>query len=401
MMYAVMLVTLIALLTGNFISLSQTQRELQQRDFQQSRLIKNLESALQIAQTLPIEKEAIIFDLFGNGNDSIKIEQSNWGLFPRTKISAWIHTGKYVDSLSKHFLMGVPLQNEFASAIYLCDGLGSLSVCGNTLIKGKAYLPKGGVKAGIIANRYFERDNFIDGTIAISQSNLPGLSYELLQQLRPIIELAGNGEYQDTLIHSFAHSAMVIKGKSFYLDKVFWRGNIVLIAEDSVWISSNANIKDILIFSPKIRFRSDFSGNLQAFASEEIIVEQKVFLAYPSVLALLENSDVKTKIVVDTLSQIDGLILAQNNKQTKEKPSVRLAPKSLLRGQVYVEGFLEANGAIYGNASCEKFVLKLSAYTENFLLDAIFDFTKLPSIYLQPPILKNSKNKFQIIQYLQ
>lgn len=200
---------------------------------------------------------------------------------------------------------------------------------------------------------------------------------------------------------SFAQLTHVIRGTHLRIPAVAWSGNMVLIADSSITFSAQARCKNIVAFAPQITIESGFDGNLQAFASTYFNIKPDVFLRYPSVVALLENTHQQAVLQIDSFAQIDGLVWAHNNTNKLAVPSVVLAPKSVVRGQVFVEGALQMQGIVFGNVSCELFQLKLPAVNHSgILLDATLDYHKLPPFYLSPPFVNVFTQQPNIVSYL-
>ena len=150
MLYAILISLLIAMIAGALIALSFSQRTLQERALWRERLIRNADSGLQLLLGLDnLPSKAV--DLYGKKQDSVLLSKKAWGLF-EVASSQSFH-GK--DSISTSAMIGLKPYGKHQSALYLADGNTPLALCGETEIRGKAFLPRAGVKRGRVAGQYY------------------------------------------------------------------------------------------------------------------------------------------------------------------------------------------------------------------------------------------------------
>jgi hypothetical protein len=145
-------------------------------------------------------------------------------------------------------------------------------------------------------------------------------------------------------------------------------------------------VSNALFYAPKIIIEDGFTGNLQAFASDTLIVGKKCKFDFPSVLAVYRT---KTSGKIIRLSMGEevtcmGILLAvQEGKDPDKRMDVILSKADLVCGQVYSQGTLELQGTVFGSVYTSKFIVHTpSSLYENHLLNAQINVSKLPDEYV-------------------
>ena len=164
-------------------------------------------------------------------------------------------------------------------------------------------------------------------------------------------------------------------------------GNIIVNAASEIIVLGNSRLEDVLLFAPKITFKSGFSGSVQAFAYNELVVENNCELLYPSVLGLLqtEKSREGVSLHINSNSYVKGLVFAIQTTYFRHQPFTFLDAFSTVEGTVYADGQLELRGSVHGNVYCEMFLLRLAGgVNQNYLLNAVIDQSKLSPAFVSP-----------------
>ncbi len=302
--------------------------------------------------------------------------------------------------------------NDRLTALYLADQDKPLSLCGNTLIKGTCYLPKAGVKRAYIEGQSFSGDKLIDGPVKESQREIPEINKELIKSITSFAQKAvsdipastGEEAGQDSIINSFENNTIcIVSTGPLRIDRKVYHGNIALISRKSIKISAGADLKDIILFAPRIEIEENFSGNLQAFATDTLIVGKKCKLAYPSVMGLIsKNKTGSPMLLVGEETEIAGAVFAiqEEKKDIPVLVKVILEKNAKLTGQLYTDGVLDLKGIVYGTVLCSRFILSTpSSVYENHLLNAIIDNSKLSPYYAGIQLTKNVSVK-KIVKWL-
>lgn len=400
MLYAILISLLVAIIAGALVSLSFSQRMLQERAFLQERLIRNAASGIQLLLSLE-EPPINPIDLFDNQRDSLKLEKIPWGLFELGRSTAF--HGQ--DSFIKVVFLGWVPQTEQRAALYLADGNSPLAVCGSTEIIGDAYLPRAGVKRGHIPNANYQGTKMVYGEIKISKINLPAFNEKKLTALKnmPTDLLANTSLEGDTIVGSFAEAPKIIKGGLLRVDNIVLKGHLILIAEQAISFGANAVVEDILVFAPQIIFEEGFVGQLQAVAGDSLYVAPNCRFLYPTTLGVLRSSDNQTAayLHIDSLAEVKGLVWLKDLAGGRQKAQARIASSTFIEGEVYVDGFLDFQGVVYGRVACRKFSLRTAASVyENHLLNCKIDIHKRHKAFLLPDFWAIERPKKAIVKLL-
>jgi hypothetical protein len=176
------------------------------------------------------------------------------------------------------------------------------------------------------------------------------------------------------------------------------KGNIIIHSFDSIFISSECKLENVILISPKVRFEKGFSGSVQVIAHEQIICEEDVRLTYPSTLVLNEtkmNLDkANSGIVLKENVQVRGGILLLSQSSNFRKPiRLNIDSKSLVAGLIYNQGETEIKGKVIGHLYTASFNLKAGGGEySNHLLDVLISSDKLPKGFIIPDWLDEEKS---------
>lgn len=391
------------LLCSALISVNYYRNLLFRKHQVQNQLMANAASALEILKSdidLPMDI-AISDDLYGYGQDSIFLRK--WGLFDIGIVEAFrghhyqrlaAMSGAYTDSVSQFTL-------------YLTDENQPLLLAGNTHIKGKCALPVAGIRTVNIEGKGFS-GQVPDGTHILKSNKrlpiypvLPALSTHFWEKkeasvfqnpvVRPISELPS------LLNHSFFDPVRIFTSAESYELKGSLAGNILLHSDRTIVISASARLKNVIIAARKVIIREGFRGQLQIFAQDTLIMEQDVFLRYPSTLCI---QPIQAGLMeIGPFSTIEG-VLATNSKVDNTylgEPKLFVHENAQVWGQVYCNGLAEWRGKLSGSLMCRRFsLLTPSAFYENHLLDADLNVDRRPVSFLTSPSLSSEKRNVLI-----
>lgn len=383
--YALFLSLLIAMISGLLIGLSYLQRLQQIDQVEQERAMKNVKSAISLLRqdTRPMASQQI--DLYGDGLDSARLCRYPWGLFTLAHASSHYQR----DTFSKAFFLGEAQQESLQSALYLVDHNAPLAVVGKTEVRGQVYLPKAGVKRGYIKGIGYTGTELIYGKVEKSTKNLPAIEAERMEQLLPYFNQRGQAEIPEMGIRqSFFDSTHYLSGDHLILEDLQLHGNIIIVAQSSIYVGADADLENVLLFAPEISIAPGFNGRLQAFASDKITLGAAAVLDYPSVLGLVlqESSEQQKVLILQEAAEVHGLVFIHQKTNNRHQPLLSIGKKCHLEGQVWVDGYVDINGGtLYGNMTCKSFWLATgsSTYT-NHIMDAVIDREKMQAAYVSP-----------------
>jgi len=357
------------------------------------------------------EKKTI--DLYGNKTDSVELERNYWGAFDL--VTATAIQKDYRFSLCA--LTGLKSVSDSGSmAIYLSDLNNPLKIAGETIIKGDCYLPEGTIKAGNINGESFIGDKLVDGKIKKSSSqgidfNRDFMDYLIKQFTLDTMKVNSDSvinidqfPLKDSVINNFTNRSITLYSKGeIILSNVYMCGKIKILSEMGVIIKSSSQLKNVIVFAPDIDIEDNFSGTLQAFATDSISVGEKCNLLYPSVLGVVRtvaskaNSSIKINEDTNFAGEIFGI---QETSDLAKHVFISLSENTKVIGRVYSCDLLEAKGKVYGSILCTKIIYSNSSSVyENHLYKTVIDVTKLPDAFVGTAVLK-FKTKKGIVKWL-
>jgi cytoskeletal protein CcmA (bactofilin family) len=406
--YAIIISLIIAIVSSSLILFAYLTK-IQFENFEiNQQLNLNADSGLNLLlskQSLVELNQQKTIDLFNSGTDNVILNRKSWGayeiliakaVFKNTEVTRIALAGFYPDSAHSY-------------SLYLSDEDKPLALCGNTLIKGRAYLPKAGVKRAYIEGQSFTGNTLIDGQIKQSEKILPKFNKDLVDNIKTVFlkkSITANDSIisiqrdlsGDTLINNFQNKTLVLINSGLMrISAGTYSGNIVIISDKQITISSNAVLKDLMIFAPKIIIENEFRGNMQAFAYDSIIINKNVTLTYPSVLGLLKDdkSTNTSAIILNENDSIAGNVFVYKNEaDVLKQAGLIIREKAIVFGQVYSNGYVDIKGTIIGSLMCNKIILNTSSSVyENHLLNAVIDASKRSKYYVGINLVEESAIK--------
>ncbi|SEN74364.1 hypothetical protein SAMN05216436_1217 [bacterium A37T11] len=370
------------------------------------RLENNVTSGLNLllADAFIPEGSRLAMSLYGDTvpGDSVWLEKRPWGIFQLGLVA----TFEQGDTLRQAGLMGVKAEPNECYALYLANEDRPVSLSGRTVINGDAYLPPAGVRIAYIEGTAYEGGKPVQGTTHDSEASLPPLQPDIITHLLHDLEIVPDSlelislpPPGDSLLRSFVPPALLLSlTDSVYMSGMALRGNLIVHSTAPVTIAADANLEDILVFAPVIRVEDGFSGRLQLFASDTLIVGRECRLDYPSALGLLNIDTAKVVntiqplLRVDSASIVKGTVFTYAPGRDQDMAILKIAQDALVYGQVYADGWLELKGTVQGSTACRRFILQTpSSLYENFVLNAVMDFKARSPFYAGSRLLGNAR----------
>ena len=336
-------------------------------------------------------------DLFGEGRDSVRFTAKAWGIFDWLRIEAY--DGRFVRS--KDVIIGYQTQDRSSIALYVSNNSpNSITLVGDARIYGNAWVPQGGIKAGYFDREGYSGTRLIDGEIHASENRLLLFGNDVVIKIQKMIQLLGSvnqgfgRSIPESLSNSFSNSCLTyFSDKSIFVSSHL-DGNILIISQSDIIVNYSADLDNVILVAPAIRFSSGFKGCLQAFATREIVLEEGVVLKYPS--ALVVDSERGGKVDILENCQVNGLILSSCESDTEGL--TRIAKSSVVNGQVITTGKCSHQGVINGQLFCKSLVIiDGSGEHLNFLKDGVVNRFGLSGQYLFLGILKEEKERPRVL----
>jgi len=406
LLITVILSLVVGLTCGLLILLAYNNLRLRTDLRTEEKLSRNLNSCLSLVLkddpvTGSAQQKAI--DLFGQGDDSAYIREEAWGVYQVAAVE--VRDGGRVRQ--KNFFFGSLLPANMDGCLYLAEHQRSLSIVGSTLLTGKAYLPKGGIKPGYIDQRGYDHTTLVNGDIERSGESLPTLNTGVIQYYAglPAQDTAhGAGDmlpavletsFHDSLRTIWGRGALTLSGSSL-------KGHILIVSDSLIDVNGDAHLENVLLSAPVIRFRSGFSGRVQAFGSDSVVTEDNCSFYYPSALVLSKRTgDTRQpRLIVGGNNLLEGLALSWCADGDKNKTYAEVKSGATIQGVLYVNGYLSLRGSVLGATLTDYFIYKSPAVIyENYLTDAILDRGGLAGWYAGAVIFSGKKNN-RILQWV-
>lgn len=344
------------------------------------------------------EKEWVGLDLFGKEEDSLRIRKEAWGVFQILQVEAY--KGERIHR--KAGMVGVQLQPS-KPALYLEDQRRPMSIAGDAKITGNAYLPKAGIKADYVNRKGYSRDKLVYGEIFESQPELPAPGAAFLTHLQTLLE-SGSGSAAPAGGNTPQSSFFMEEAGLIYRDEaIVWKdslvGKIMLKSGVEIVVEASAYLKDVILCAPKITFRAGFKGQLQAFASDTLLLEEGVTLKYPSAVGVIARGE-RSLLQCAPSAALSGLLFQYGNRQAQSFHLLRLEEQATVSGEVWSNGYVEQQGEINGTLACRKFYLQTPATIyENYLFNGKIDRTALAAYFAGSGLI-NGEGKRCVIKWL-
>ncbi len=395
--YAIVLSLIIAIVSSSLILFAYL-THIQFETFEiNQRLHLNADSGLNLllSQQSIIElNEKKSIDLYDEGMDSVELTRKLWGAYELAISKAVFRNTSVIRTAQ----VGNSQQSDKSYSVYLVDEDKTLALCGETVLKGTAFVPKAEVKKAYIEGQSFIGNELVAGQIKPSEKKLPEFNKNILENIQSImskktmtendsIVYVGNELSEDSVTNSFMNHTLLLIGKNtIRISAGFYSGNIAIISDKQITISSAAIMHDVLVFAPKVIVEKEFKGNLQIYASDSVKIDKNVTLAYPSVVGMIRNSSSPTiaAIVLSDNDTVVGNLFAYKAVGDITKQSALILPaKSFVYGQLYSNGYVDIKGTVYGSLMCSKIILRTSSSVyENHLLNVVIDRSKLSTHFV-------------------
>ncbi|QLE02051.1 hypothetical protein HX109_10975 [Galbibacter sp. BG1] len=300
-------------------------------------------------------------------SSEIKATKKYWGLYELVSVKSSIHNQEFI----KIALVGGWNQKGDRYSLFLKESNRPLVVVENTNIQGQLMLPRDGLRPGNMGGKSFTGSLSPPNKIKPSTSRLPKLSKGIMDKL----ELWLDGEFGSELEpaqmnyplnfkNSFKNKTLLLGSNGqISLDVGTLIGNVVVFSSSKITIGQNMKINDAIVIAPFIEIDKGFKGNLQAFASKELIVEKDVVLEYPSSLALYNKGlrYPKASITINEGADVKGGIVYWDDYDEKEQqlftPQIEIHKGATVNGEIYCSRGLELLGKVKGSITTSYFIV--------------------------------------------
>ena len=394
--FAVFISVIVVILSSTLILAAHYNNRFYNRIIMQDKLNANVSSAIHLLLVHPNmidDGGTKLLSLYGETADSVKIEKESWGVFDLFTVTAFHQRLK----VKRSVMTGNYKYDSTHVAFFVSDRGKPVSVTGNVEIRGNSILPESGFKQAHIEGKTFTGSRIADSDIHKGNRVLPPLNeriarlntdYFLNKYLNNFSKIIPFEEMRnDSLVVSFLDTVTVLYSPySISLNYKILQGKIIVLSEKEIRIGNTNQLTDVLCVAPYIRVESRFSGKLQLLARDSLSIDNDCQLKYPSAVGIISQGQISKApyINIGEKTTISGITLIYRTAAEADKqPLLRLDKGSVVKGQVYSNGYTEIKGSIHGSLYTDRFFLSTpSATYENTLMDADIDIYKLSRSYV-------------------
>lgn len=388
--YAIAFMLLVGLISSGVLFISSANKRLERHhNMKEHLLMNNYMALIHGARSLSEGKQQLIH----SSGDTSEITRKDWGMF-RVIVAQTHHK---IGSITRSAIVGYETE-EVHPALYLPERKQTLKVCGETKLEGTIVMGERGIERGHIAGQSFKGDKLFDGKRKQSEKNLPGLKLALMEQ--------SFQKYREACVKidplnrdstfSFSEPTRLVSQVEKLILQHAIRGNIVLHSFDTIVVTAQSQLENVILIAPNVRFENGFKGSVQVIAHEKIVVGKEVKLLYPSALILNEqrknDSSDEHGIFLGEGSLILGGVLLFSQFPNPRKSLRLLVNNARIGGLVYNLGDTELKGEIIGHLYTNGFTLNAGGgQYSNHLLNAKISTADLPKEMVLPCWLNDDK----------
>ena len=159
-------------------------------------------------------------------------------------------------------------------------------------------------------------------------------------------------------------------------------GMAVLLGEE-VSIDSTCRLRDVLVVGRTIRVGDGFRGRAQLFASDTVLIGQRVTLDYPSgMFVARENPD--RYIEIGPHSRVEGYAIVDGEgRPDVKRANYRQDRTAVLRGLLWTDGAAQVQGIVSGCMAANRLVYYSP---EGYYEDMLYDLTLLENLATAYPL---------------
>ena len=245
--------------------------------------------------------------------------------------------------------------------------------------------------------RYWGKNNLSDVRLPEINPNFRKTFKDIITTKKMLFE---HEKSKDSIFfNSFYNVTKEVYLKSI-VSNVIFKGNFVLRAKDSIRVQKSAILEDVILIAPKITFEEGFKGTVQAFATKEIELEQKVSLNYPSVVCVFNENKNESLIKIKQDCKVTGaVVLFGNTMETINRNNIEIDQNGLIFGDIYCSGRLCLKSKIFGSVYTNRFFYKTASSTyDNTIADIEINTTKKPPYFISIPLFENTKKNYGILK---
>ncbi len=336
-----------------------------------------------------------------NGFNTV-VSHRNWGPFEVSSAQV-ISDGRKL-SRSVVLAYDYPDQNL---ALYQKDENNSLSLAGKALINGDAFLSSKGIKTAFIGGKPLENDKLITGELKVSGNRLPSLPYNYNEYWKSYLfgatkamDSLSRNSFSKSIRHPFWKKTLVMQSRSsVQLDQVNWHGNIILVSESLIEVSSKSDLQNVILIAPSIKIAAGAKISAHLIATNHIEVGDSTLLEFPSSISALHLQKNEATVKLNAAVRLEGSILHLSELPYRNNNiHLDISPDAQVLGTIYCKANTQLEGEVIGQVFARYFLVKTqSAVYEDVLMDGRINRKDYPDELLFMRISPDSKQRIAAI----
>lgn len=352
-----------------------------------------------------------LLDLYNEGTNTVLLERFQWGILEYIGASIPDSIIKY----SKYALIANTIDND--QQFYLVDNNSPLSLAGQTELYGNFFLPKKGVERAYLANSPYTGTELVYGTTSQSETQMPPMSLDYQNKIKNIYTKENSNKdslvngfilsYGDSIAHSFVKKTIVINSNDgILIPAMSLTGNIKIISQKEIFISSGAQLDGIILIAPYIEIEQEFEGNCQIFATDSLKIGDNVQMDYLSAITIFQKTESKmpnAKIKIGENFVFSGVLIGFQELYDYKNPiQVLFSINSDFKGSLYCNGDVQLKGKFIGNLIINRLKLEKPGSTYiNHLEEASINKDLLSKNYALIGVSESEFTSKKVISWLE
>lgn len=296
--------------------------------------------------TLPYrwEEDSTVL-LFGQREESrVRYSRQRWGMYEVVEVRNGRHGSVR--------LLGKKAESPWQATLYVPENDRAFSLTGRTFVEGDVYLPRNGISYTQLRSEFFKGKALDKKQIKTSADQFPPLDEESLDVVNGLLDYTGEREWLENgtvLLRGFRDPVVQVEVGE-YLSGVRVSGPVILYASSMLFVEEDNSLENVIIVGDKVEFADGFSGCVQVFARDTILLGNQVCLKAGSGLYVRQEEE-KGLIRLGDNCEINGYVIAGAQVGDGERKQVLYyqSESSRVRGLLYVDGIAEVHGFVTGS----------------------------------------------------
>lgn len=283
--------------------------------------------------------------LFGQREESrVRYSRQRWGMYEVVEVRNGRHGSVR--------LLGKKAESPWQATLYVPENNRAFSLTGRTFVEGDVYLPGNGISYTQLRSEFFKGKALDEKQIKTSADRFPALDEESLEVVNGLLDYTGEREWLENgsvLSRGFRDPVVRVEVGE-YLSGARVCGPVILYASSMLFVEEDNSLENVIIVGDKIEFADGFSGCVQVFARDTILLGNRVCLKAGSGLYVRQEEE-KGFIRIGENCEVNGYVIAVAKVSEGERKQVLYyqPESSRVRGLLYVDGIAEVHGFVTGS----------------------------------------------------